>query len=201
IEHESEQIDEEIEAATMSEDLAEQMQAKFLESTAVPGRTHTPSHTSRIRSVRDGPDTIAAIAADQSIYGAAPFDGEAETRAGPHCSARADRSCRRRDSPGGTSSHKNCERPYRSKHTISPSRTRFSPAMNVSYVISWARSHANQEESSIHSRRDGNSCRNWDETARVIRFTLMSTHTVDSPVSCNSTNRYFVARCNASLPV
>src|SRR5262245_34429375 len=126
------------------------MQAKFLESTAVPGRTHTP---------------------------------------------------RRRDSPGGTSSHKNCERPYRSRHTISPSKTRFSPAMNVSYVISWARSHANQEESSIHSRRDGNSCRNWDETARVIRFTLMSTHTVDSPVSCSSTNRYFVARCNAFLPV
>ena len=40
-----------------------------------------------------------------------------------------------------------------------------------------------------------------DEIARVIGFNLMCAHTVNRPGSRSGTNRYSMARSNASLPI
>jgi hypothetical protein len=52
-----------------------------------------------------------------------------------------------------------------------------------------------------NSRRDRYRCRDWNETASMIRFNLMWPHTINRPASRGRTNSHAVARCQPSLPI
>src|SRR5215831_8875871 len=53
----------------------------------------------------------------------------------------------------------------------------------------------------ISSRRDCDCCQEGGETATVIRFIFVCTHTSNNPLSCSRTNRHIVASCRPLLPI